>query len=167
MDHKSEKSSGQHRDNAGADHRQVCHVETAEHQADDEDHNIVYAEECLDSCQVFLFAFGGRQKVEGCCGTAGGEEPVADAADDAQDRAGDRIGLYVDLVREHKEEDRDRYEHDAQHKVHDVGTDLGRQEVDNTADDGCGDQKRQHDSPPDRISVFDGDIDGTDGYHDN
>ena len=73
----------------------------------------------------------------------------------------------MDLVRENKEEDRDSYEHDAQHKVHDVGTYLSGQEVYNAADDGCGDQKRQHDSPPDRISVFDGDIDGTDGYHDN
>lgn len=55
-----------------------------------------------------------RQEVESSCGTAGGEEPVADAADDAQDRTGYRIGRYVDLVREYKEEDRDSHEHDTQ-----------------------------------------------------
>ena len=114
VDHKAEKCSGKHRDNAGAHHGEVRHIEPAEEETDHKDHNIVYAEECLDSCQVFLFAFGGRQKVEGCGGTAGGEEPVADAADDAEDRTGYRIGRYVDLVREHKEENRDSHEHDTQ-----------------------------------------------------
>ena len=33
--------------------------------------------------QYNSLAFSGRQEVESCCGTAGGEEPVADAADDA------------------------------------------------------------------------------------
>ena len=83
MDHKPQQGSCQHRDDAGADHRQVCHVETPKDEADNKNYNIVYTEECLDGCQVFLFAFSGRQKVEGSGGTAGGEEPVADAADDA------------------------------------------------------------------------------------
>ena len=110
VDHKPEKSSCEHCGNAGAHHRQVGHVEPSEEEADSKNYNIVYTEECLDGCQVFLFAFGGRQQVEGSGGAAGGEEPVADAADDAQDRTGYRVGGYVDLVREYKEKDRDRIE---------------------------------------------------------
>ena len=98
VDHKAEKCSGKHRDNAGAHHGEVRHIEPAEEETDHKDHNIVYAEECLDRCQVFLFAFCGGKQIKCRSGTAGGEEAVADAADHAQNRAGDRGWGDMDLV---------------------------------------------------------------------
>ena len=43
VDHKAEKCSGKHRDNAGAHHGEVRHIEPAEEETDHKDHNIVYA----------------------------------------------------------------------------------------------------------------------------
>ena len=87
MDHKPEESAREHGCDTGADKRKVRHVQPPEDQADDQDQNIVDAEECLDRCQVFLFVFGGRKQVQRRSWPAGRKETVADAADHSQDRS--------------------------------------------------------------------------------
>ena len=84
VDHKAKKCAGEHSDDAGSDHREIRHIETTEEETDKKNYEIVDTEECLDGCQVFLFTFCGRQQIESRGGSAGGEEAVADAADDAQ-----------------------------------------------------------------------------------
>ena len=158
VDHKSEECPGQHGDDTGADHRQVRHVEPAEEKTDQKNYYIVYTEECLDRCQVFLFALGGGKQVKRCSGTARREQAVTDAADDAQNSSGDRAGRDVNPVGKNEEEDGNRHEHDAQEQVHDIRADLGREEVYDSADDGGRNQEREHDSPLNGVSVFEGNI---------
>ena len=58
----------------------------AEDQTDHKDNEIIDTEECLDRCQVFLFVFGGGQKIQRRGRSAGSKEAVADPADHAEDR---------------------------------------------------------------------------------
>ena len=166
MDGESEKSACGQGGGPCPYERQICHCEPAHDKTDDKDDKIVDAEEGLDRCKIFPFILGGRQQVERGGRTAGSKKSVADAADDTEDRTGQGCGVNSDPIREDKEKDRDGDEHEAQEQIHDAGTDLGGQDIDDPADDGGGDQEGEHHAPLNVFSVFERYKYRADAHHD-